>query len=87
MQLPIQNMVFGQKKVAGSIVGGRADMQVGMVAGTRARSGEITSTATGSSLNAPTTLSSLRHRTAGDLTQHLCVCVRVCACVWSIVVV
>jgi len=26
MQLPVQNLVFGQKRVAGSIVGGRADM-------------------------------------------------------------
>lgn len=29
MQVPLQDLVFGQKKVAGTIVGGRADMQVG----------------------------------------------------------
>jgi hypothetical protein len=28
MAVPLQSLVFGQKKVAGSIVGGRADMQV-----------------------------------------------------------
>ena len=28
LQVPLQDLVFGQKKVAGTIVGGRADMQV-----------------------------------------------------------
>jgi uncharacterized zinc-type alcohol dehydrogenase-like protein len=27
MSVPLQDLVFGQKRVAGSIVGGRADMQ------------------------------------------------------------
>ncbi len=40
MQVPLQDLVFGQKKVAGTIVGGRADMQVGL----RGRNGECGAT-------------------------------------------